>query len=295
MDYYFWTIMKKKIERNRTLFFPKEIFSEILKHTCAWNNKEKNNLVLTSYGFYAQIQLPRKLLTLLVDSIVLGDQNKAEKIIKNSPDLLLSSINIIDYSGRAFHIPPLKYLLWALDTYMIKRIIEVLQDTTKGEEIRKKLLQQYDDFEKENGVTYHFEENNIRKKCTEKHFDFTFKRDPYLYVREKQRRFPAHVAQHFCDTDNNFYSSTFQLKNFKRSLTTYFCNRKFSWFYATGSGFSVSGLKSLPIVVSNLSKLEEIWMAEALERLYKQRKKDFTALREILATPFPTKNNNISS
>ena len=56
-----------------------------------------------------------------------GEQDQAEKIIKDNPSLLLSPGTVTDLSGREFkQITAFQYVLWALDWHMWKMLLKYM-------------------------------------------------------------------------------------------------------------------------------------------------------------------------
>lgn len=105
----------------------------------------------------------------LLKFIAQGEQDKAEKLIKHNPMLLIIRSPITDWTKRTFKsISPWEYTLWALDTrHMVNMILACIKMVADNKTILKLLLKQYRGV-KANGVTYEFDGNVIN----EKHFDF---------------------------------------------------------------------------------------------------------------------------
>ncbi|MBA2653116.1 MAG: hypothetical protein H0U73_12765 [Tatlockia sp.] len=157
-----------------------------------------------------------------------GEQSKVQAILRLRSDYLLHSGNVTDPSGRCFsNITSFMYAIWALDVrYMGKMIINCLPRNEKGEEIKAKLLEQYEEVEK-NGLSYTLK----GKIYIEKHYDFSIIPSLERYVKsggdndklwyevgKDQYNVPAHVAQHYCESNTSFKYSDFKEEVFTRKL-----------------------------------------------------------------------------
>ncbi|CAM4431132.1 MAG: hypothetical protein LEGION0403_FIIPPAGN_01080 [Legionella sp.] len=229
----------------------------------------KSALSLVSREAYSLFQ-PRRLFNALLSSVAHGNQENAEKILKQYPELLMQAGTVTDYSGRTFkNISPFQYALWALDTrYMCTMMLDCLPQNEQGEEIRLSLQKQLLNHEQQ-GVCYSLENTSYQ----EKHYNFsslinalieyTTKRadwatneawdvmDNYWCqeVGSAQRTLPAHVAQHYCDPDKRFDGEhSFTEPTFKRTLGFHnlVTEEVDVWFSSTamaglGSSFAITG------------------------------------------------------
>jgi hypothetical protein len=196
----------------------------------------KNFLALTSRANFNLFAFKPQLITKLLICTSWGDQDKVERLLKTSPELMLKKTAFTDCSGRIFeNISAFEFALWALDTrYMVNMMLNCLPNNKAGLILSKALKEQYEHFDT-HGVTYTLEGKTI----TEKHFDFSVLVNALkTYVeqfikwdwpeREKywcsdvglaQRYVPAHVMQHYCDEETFFYPTpSFTKETFKRTL-----------------------------------------------------------------------------
>ncbi|KTC78413.1 hypothetical protein [Legionella brunensis] len=221
-----------------------------------------SNLVLVNKKFYQLFQSAR-LLEKLLEHVAKGNQVKAEWIIKKHPELLLLKGKVTDYSGREFeNISAFQLALWALDVkYMAPMMLKCLPKNETGKKIKNELLRQFEEL-KTKGIRYTL--NGVI--FNESHFSLS----PLLTVlqtyvtnfynlEKKQRQsywctvvgkaqwfVPAHIAQHYCDQEDNFCSTPkFDKDHFERNLTYYdaLTNEPHFWFSpaneSTGLGVNV--------------------------------------------------------
>jgi hypothetical protein len=198
---------------------------------------------------------------ILTKSGIRTQQDKAERLLKTSPELMLEEITFTDCSGRTFEkISAFTFLLWALDTrYGVDMMLNCLPNNEKGLEIAEKLKEQYD-HHKKYGVTYTLEGQTIN----EKHFDFSVlinalqtyvdnfdkldwpQREAHWckVVGMAQRYVPAHVMQHYCDPNVPFSPlPKFEAEQFIRTLKfyNYASDQEMTWRGITSSGGGVLG------------------------------------------------------
>lgn len=195
-----------------------------------------NSLAMTSREHYRLFSFKSRLVTRLVECTAWGQQDKIEKLLTTSPELMIEKTNFTDCSGRTFsNISAFEFTLWALDTrYMVAMMFNCLHMNKTGIKLAAKLQEQYA-YHKKHGVTYHLDGQTI----TENHFDLSvLKNALHAYVnnfdnwtlaeREKhwctvvgkaQCYLPAHIMQHFCEPNVPFFPKPdFEAEQFKRSL-----------------------------------------------------------------------------
>lgn len=176
---------------------------------------------------------------LLLHHVAFGQEEEAEKLIQRRPELLfMKDAMVTDYSGRTFKTNPIRYALWAKDTYMLSMLLFYLTPLKNGLAYAK---HQFTEHEK-HGVTYvkaaHGQKATIEK---EQHFDLS----PLIHaldrfiknfdvweseeeckkhwneeVGELQKEMVAHIAQHYCDSEDSAIY-TFKKQKFKRCLNFY--------------------------------------------------------------------------
>lgn len=173
----------------------------------------------TYQGFFHQKASVEKLLELVVQ----GEQDKAEKILRKYPELLIQKGNVTDLSGRIFHdVSPWQCMLWTLDTrYMGQMMLSCIPEGEAGETIRQELINQYDKMKE--GVHYTYKGIEHCDSCydfgiidtlqdfVDKQVDLTFPEQDALWISsvgQKQREMPAHVMQHYCDPEMKFTETT---------------------------------------------------------------------------------------
>ncbi len=192
----------------------------------------------TTQGLFQPARL-QKMANKLLLQVMRGEQDMAENILKIRPDLLMMTGTATDYSGRTFETTAFRYALWALDIrYMCNMMLDCLPCSPQGKAINQELLTQFKSQTQE-GLDYELDGMTIH----EAHYDFApIKAAIQTYVNEydnwyatsnwdamrhqwsnvvglAQRYLPANVAQHYCDTDEEFPPAPpFNKKTFKRSL-----------------------------------------------------------------------------
>ncbi len=176
----------------------------------------------------------------LLLQVMRGEQDKAEKILKHHPELLVMSGTATNYSGRTFNTTAFRYALWALDTrYMCNMMLDCLPDSSQGKAIQQALLTQFKAHD-QYGEKYELNGETIY----EKHYNFSpliealqtyinhhddwvnvfpypdaMKNQWSNVVGLAQRYVPAHVAQHYCDRDKPFMQTpAFNEEIFQRIL-----------------------------------------------------------------------------
>ncbi len=223
--------------------------------------RERSTLALVSKTTQGLFRLPhlQDIANKLLLWVMRGEQDKAEKMLRISPELLMMTGVATDYSGRTFETTAFRYALWALDTrYMCNMMLDCLPCSEQGDIIKQSLLMQYN-AQVDDGVDY--ELNGVTKHET--HYDFSplidalqtyvnqYRNPHYFYLEEMQHQWtkvvglaqryvPAHVAQHYCSRDESFFPTL--PFTFVRSLT--FCRnlmtRANEFWYTPAS--STSGL-----------------------------------------------------
>jgi hypothetical protein len=110
------------------------------------SEKDKSALNLTSKTTQGLFQPHRlqKMANKLLLQVMHGEQEKAAKILKIHPELLMMTGFATDYSGRTFETTAFRYALWALDTrYMCNMMLDCLPYSEQGEAIKQGLLMQF--------------------------------------------------------------------------------------------------------------------------------------------------------
>ncbi|WP_298622819.1 hypothetical protein [uncultured Legionella sp.] len=230
--------MKKKTDQKI------EIDRDALKIIGGYLTKtDINSWSETSTGFYgffhAERQSPSYWLNQFQLCVAHGEQNKAEELLKmKGLSLLVQEGEFSDYSKRQFNTSAFKYMLAALDTrYMSTMFLRCLEEANipleKKRIITKELRNQYEDF-KNNGITYTLGDMIYKNKLSFgfipliktledyiKNFRIKKEREHYFctMVGKAQTLVPAHLAQHYCDSDTSFgLTPVFTAETFTRCL-----------------------------------------------------------------------------
>ncbi|WP_147292358.1 hypothetical protein [Legionella hackeliae] len=245
----------------------------------------------------------------LINAVVSGNQDKAQKILQHYPQWMIEKINTInDLSGRSFHNLSLwQYTLWALDVrYMAPMMLQSLPQNAQGEKIRLQLDKQFEAVEVD-GVTYELAGNTYYE--TEYDFDVIWALLKYIADKNKdvktcsligqaQRLVPAHVAQHFCNSEEPFQStSSFKKEQFKRTLRFYnSISEKFEHWFSSQLGLSFAIVGGTPLgavaypIISKRTAENEL---EALRTLRKRRTKDLIILKKQLQNPIEKQESDL--
>jgi hypothetical protein len=197
-----------------------------------------------------------------------GDQDKVEKLLKEipsreghpgspaKPEWLLARGDVTDLSGRVFkNITAFEYALWAMDTHMIRMMLDSLPKDEKGEAVRVKLLEQYElavmTLPPIGGVEYTFKGTRHR----ENHFNFEPLRaalktyiEQYISWSEAQiaahwctvvggaqADVPMHVAQEYCQPTRSFdptpqFNETEKLSRGMPKIYNYLSGNEEGWW-----------------------------------------------------------------
>jgi hypothetical protein len=245
---YFNAIMKNLSWYLQSL--PDEILCIIFSYLISSNEedvKAVNELSSTCRQFYLLMR-PR-LIWLLVDALIKGDQNRVNSLIEISPDVVCQyTRKIIDYSGRCFDgivienncigFTALQCALWSLDMPMWNMILTCILNTkvinlSSKIQLLTELLRQYNQL-----ITYGMTYTSGSTQYTEKHFQLTFlisALEEYMAVTSKwswdkmdelwitlvgkaQLEVTAVIAQHLCDPSGFSLTSSFDNISLNRSF-----------------------------------------------------------------------------
>ena len=221
----------KLTDLNRDIAGP-----EIGKYLKEEERSTLERLSKTTQGLF-QRDRHQEMANKLLLQVIRGEQDKAEKILKIRPDLLLMTGTATDYSGRTFATTAFRAALWALDTrYMCNMMLDCIPVSQEGEAIKQGLMNQFKTHAAEgldyelNGVTIHethYDFSPIKaalKTYVDNYPNWSVAVKPDAMVNQwckvvglAQRYVPAHVAQHYCDRTESFYPTpAFNKKTFVR-------------------------------------------------------------------------------
>ncbi len=219
----------RQVPLIKTQVIPPSFPTDLLVHTLGefLDTSDMAQLAATN-KFYNTLFQPRLRVTQLLVHVVRGQQDEADALLKNHPQLLLERGDVTDCSGRLFKkISAYEYAYWALDTYMCRMLekhIMVLEPSSR-EKTKVIMLERINEIEAK-GLTY-MQDYAIRNTI---HFDFTPLIDAltryvvlhyldlsgdwasttagfaaWMQVGLEQRKAPLHVLQEYCHPDRNFY------------------------------------------------------------------------------------------
>ena len=194
--------------------FPDEM---VLKIGETLSLKDKARLTSMS-KYYHRLFQPELRAARLLLFVVRGEQDAADAMLRQHPELILKCGDVTDYSGRTFKkITAYEYAYWAKDTHMCRMLEAHMDDATKA-----KMFEGIDAMERD-GLTY--EQHGVVEHS--KHFDFTplitaltryvqgfnhwhvtsnqaARITAWMEVGLAQRDIPAHLAQEYCRRDRSF-------------------------------------------------------------------------------------------
>jgi hypothetical protein len=160
---------------------PNAVLTDVLMPLFSMDAKAKSRA--SCQVFYKQSQLEMAVGKLLTH-VARGEQDQAEAMLKENPNLLLHQGNVTDYSGRKFYnITAFQYALWAYDRHMWNMLLKYFP----GNKIEEKdhALEQLQKLENRYGYWGRHYDWGIARKIS----------------NESQKLVPAHVANEYCRLD----------------------------------------------------------------------------------------------
>jgi hypothetical protein len=147
----------------------------------------------------------------LLEKVAKGDEMAVEKIMQTKPELWFQKGKVTDYSDRTFKsISPIQYAAWALDTYMLKRILKNISNDE-----RSKALDQLNELEikgTEYGAHYNFTHlQKVLKEYIEKFRTWSDEERINYWCKQvggAQCDVPVHVVNEYCNPKRSFYPLT---------------------------------------------------------------------------------------
>lgn len=193
------------------------------------------SLEKTETLFFKDVSDEEYFLDDLMNAVMTGNQERAEKIIHANPRVLLQRGSVTDPAGREFSgITAFQYALWAGDIkHMALMMVECILCTEYQEEMCRQLSGQIEALEQKN-IIYSFK----GKSWQESHFNLlplisglTAYVDDFFNVCVKKRKqlwcsavgscqtdLPIYIRQHYCNLDYPFDYAVFGKKKFIRTL-----------------------------------------------------------------------------
>lgn len=140
-------------------------------------------------------------------TVVEGEQDKAEAILKKNPALALASTDVTDLSKRSFkNITALQYALWALDWHMWTMLLKYIPEKEAAEQIAQS---EQGRWVFQHGVTANWENliqalnQYVSEVRSNKPYD-TYKQTWVEKVGGAQLLLPAHVINEYCHPTRSF-------------------------------------------------------------------------------------------
>lgn len=317
---------------------PQKIKSNRMRHFSVFRSDlmQKNRILvkLAQYAAEGNIKRIASLLNIRPDLRIqvlftlagLAAQDEMEAILKEHPEDLLVKAPLRDISGAVFEsITVFQHAIWTKDVrYMTKMMLDCLPQNLQGEEIRLRLIGQYQEL-MDKGVVYQL--HGVRHE-DERHFNINllitalsdykkkFNNLPYyergIYWRTvvggAQAIIPAHIRHHYCDPVNLFSENpNVKAPQLKRSLKihNFDLNKPQLWtesLVGLGKNLGIAGMSSYSSApayalssygVTEPPSLPEI---EVLRDLDNHRTIiDLPALIERLHTPIPNPEEHLSA
>lgn len=159
------------------------------------------NVIVPKYILLEEVQVP-KFLRLVAE----GEQERAEAMLQQTPELSLCYGNVTDLSQRRFNnITGFQYAVWALDWHMWTMLHKYLEPT----KIKKQLNEMADStWAAEHGE--HASWQNLIDALDR--FNLLCKASKYreadaewIVIGDAQQRLPAHVVNEYCHPNRPFY------------------------------------------------------------------------------------------
>ncbi|KTC95854.1 hypothetical protein Lgee_2234 [Legionella geestiana] len=172
------------------------------------NEQTRSQFVLTCRLFHDSYTLSDRLFPILLTVVLSGEQHKAERILKQYPQLLLRKTNFTDpWTKEIFKDKSVfQYAVWAMDNQMYTMMLDCLPQNEQGEEIRKGLLEQAE-AQKEH---FSFQPLITALQTYVDNFeawDWPHRRAHWCnIVGGAQRDLPAHVRHEYCHPTRKFAS-----------------------------------------------------------------------------------------
>nr|HAT8713725.1 hypothetical protein [Legionella jordanis] len=238
----------QEIKSNRTKYFPffrsgllqeNRILAKLAQYAAEAN--------VTRVASLVKIR-PDLRIEVLFTLAGLAAQDEMEAMLKEHPEDLLVKAPLRDISGRVFEpLSVFQHAIWAKDVrYMAQMMLDCMPKNAKGEQIRLKLEEQYEQIVNK-GVAYTLK--GIRY-VNERYFSLQplitalsdYKKN-YLNMNSDERHsywctvigtaqslLPAHIRHHYCDSENPFWDKpNIKAPHLKRSLEIHHLGKRELW------------------------------------------------------------------
>lgn len=195
--------------------------------------KDLSRLTRTNKETYSLFKKPLAERRLL-QHVVFGEQEQAEKMLKSNPALLLYKGNVTDYSLRTFNgITAFQYALWALDRHMWTMLLKYLPREEATKQLHDHIHNQTS-YKDSHGGSYDFAPliNALKAYLNGFHNQIENEHRSEM-INRAQRLVPVHVVNEYCRNDRSFYPlPQFNEDNLPRSVTfyNYITRDDASWF-----------------------------------------------------------------
>ena len=193
--------MSEEKSKNTITDLPQDTLMKSVEYLL---NKDLASFAAVSKGYHG-IFKPMLEINKLLLHVARGEQDQAEAMLSNNPDLALASGSVIDLSKRRFaNITAFQYALWAMDWHMWRMLLKYLPTPEAAAQARDL---------KEVGTDYgpHFDLNELPKALNTFIEDYDRWNDVERIhhwckvVGGAQRLLPAHVVNEYCHPDRSFY------------------------------------------------------------------------------------------
>jgi hypothetical protein len=213
---------------------PNAILKDVLTPMLSMDAKAKSNASCQFFNSKLEGELTSQATQKFLLHVARGEQDQAEVMLKDNPELLLRKGDVTDYSGRAFHnITAFQYALWAYDRHMWNMLLKYFPRSDGTDEALKQLNEleaagvsyQLNELEAA-GVSYQLNDSKTQW-IRESHYDWRLLTEFENYYRATealmeinkriviaQQQAPAHIANEHCRPDRPFLSRDWEVAQF---------------------------------------------------------------------------------
>lgn len=180
---------------------------------------------VTWFLFSRHLMSPAEKGSLFLEYVAKGNQDFAERMLKQEPDLLRVQGEVTDYSTRTFNCTAYEYAYWAKDTHMCRMLERYMSDETNADiALRIEAIESRDAATSEPvGLTYrqhggehhsaHFNLSALKTALNEyvqgydnweRTSNWTAMEAAWMKIGLAQRDVPVHVINEYCRRDVSF-------------------------------------------------------------------------------------------